>query len=324
MHLQIAVFLLSNLLPSNKYLIPGGENITFEMKTNGIIITNTYEVKGDNTNYNPSSSDIKSGDIIKAIEGYKVYSIQEFKDKFEYFKSQDDVDLSLLRDGELIKRSLKLIQKDNEVKTGLYVKDRIIGLGTVSFYDPDTYIYGALGHEVFDKTSSSIVDLKAGNIYSSYVNGIKNTSPVGEKIASKKEEELGDILYNSKFGIYGKIDSLPDKDLYKMALQEEVKLGKAQILTVTKGNKVESYDINIINTVKQDSFDIKGIEFEITDKDFFEVSNGIYYGMSGSSIIQDDKIVGAVTHVKYSDTRQGYGIYMETMIDYVSSLMQAQ
>ncbi len=324
MHLQIAVFLLSNLLPSNKYLIPGGENITFEMKTNGIIITNTYEVKGDNTNYNPSSSDIKSGDIIKAIEGYKVYSIQEFKDKFEYFKSQDDVDLSLLRDGELINRSLKLIQKDNEVKTGLYVKDRIIGLGTVSFYDPDTYIYGALGHEVYDKTSSSIVDLKAGNIYSSYVNGIKNTSPVGEKIASKKEEELGDILYNSKFGIYGKIDNLPDKDLYKMALQEEVKLGKAQILTVTKGNKVESYDINIINTVKQDSFDIKGIEFEITDKDFFEVSNGIYYGMSGSSIIQDDKIVGAVTHVKYSNTRQGYGIYMETMIDYVSSLMQAQ
>ena len=309
-----------SLFASNVFLVRGGENIAFEVRPDGLIVTSTYDVKIGNDIYNPSKhSDINKGDIIKAIENYKVDSLTSFINVFNKYIDKGKVDLTIKRKNRYYHKSLRLIKVDDKIKTGLYVKERILGIGTVSFYDPEKHIYGALGHEIYDTDSDSIVDIKSGSIYESNVIGIKNNGDdVGEKISDTElENKLGDIKINSEFGIFGSIDEIPSTYVpIEMAKSKDVKIGNAKIYTVTKGNKVEEYSIKITNLKKQDTIDEKGISFKITDERLLSLGGGIYYGMSGSPIIQNNKLVGAVTHVLSNDKTAGYGIYMEAMYNY--------
>lgn len=309
-----------SLLSSNVFLVPGGENIAFEVKTDGIIVTSTYDVKNGSGIYNPSKhSDIKKGDIIKAVEDYKVDSLSSFIGVFNKYIDKGKVDITVYRKGKKMSKTLRLIKVDDKIKTGLYIKERVLGIGTISFYDPENKIYGALGHEIFDPDSQTIIDVKSGTIYESEVIGIKNNNDdVGEKIASTElKKDLGDIKINSEFGIFGSIEEVPKNyTAIEMAKIEDVKIGAAKIHTVTKGNQVEEYDIKITSLKKQNKIDEKGISFTITDKKLLDLGGGIYYGMSGSPIIQNNKLVGAVTHVLSNDKTSGYGIYMESMYQY--------
>ncbi len=311
---------------SNIYLVPGGQNIAFEVKTNGLIVTSTYDVKDGKNIYNPSKhSNILKGDIIKGVEGYKVDSLDSFIDIFNRYVDKGNIDINILRKGKMLTKNLKLIKEDDKIKTGLFVKERILGLGTMSFYDPVNKIYGALGHEIFDPDSETIVDIKEGTIFESKVIGIKNNNKdVGEKIGTTTlEKDLGNIVVNSTYGIYGNIDEVPTtyKPL-KMASINEVKVGDAKIYTVTEGYKIKEYDIKITSLKKQTEIEEKGISFEIVDKELLSISGGIYYGMSGSPIIQDNMLVGAVTHVIASDKKLGYGIYMDSMYQYALNAMK--
>lgn len=321
MNLFSGLIIGTSLFASNVYLVPGGENIAFEVKPDGVIVTSTYDVKINKDIYNPSKhSDILKGDIIKAAEGYKVDSLESFIKIFNHYIDKGKIELTLYRKEKKLTKTLRLIKVDDKIKTGLYVKERILGIGTVSFYDPVNHIYGALGHEIYDPDSETIVDIKSGSIYESNVIGIKNNGDdVGEKIASTElENKLGDIKINSTFGIFGSIEEVPSTyTKIEMASINEVKIGKAYIHTVTSGSKVEAYEIKITNLKKQDTIQEKGISFTITDEKLLSLSGGIYYGMSGSPIIQDNKLVGAVTHVIASDKTSGYGIYMESMYQYV-------
>ena len=271
MNLALTLNVVGLLLSSNNVLlVPGGDNIAFEIKSNGVIITGTYDINTSNGVYNPSNNqDIRKGDIIKEVEGNNIDSLESFINEFNKYLSKDNIDITLYRKGNKLNKSLKLIKQNDDIKTGLFVKDRLIGIGTVSFYDKENNIYGALGHEVYDDTSSSIVELKTGSIYKSEVIGINNNKKIAEKVADiSLETEVGSILINSNYGIFGEIDDMPSSYTpIKLANIEEVSLGKAYIRTVTKGNKIDEYEINITSLKPQDNLDIKGIEFDVIDEE---------------------------------------------------------
>lgn len=299
-------------------LVPGGDNVVFEIKPNGIIITGTYDVKIDKTIYNPSKhSDLNKGDIIIGCEGKTILEIQDFIECFNTYNNQDTLNLTIKRKNSTLKKELKLIHEGQSIKTGLYVKERLLGIGTVSFYDPVTKKYGALGHEVIDQDTNSVLDVRTGAIYEGEVIGVNkgtNGHP-GDKVSEVNlNNNLGTLISNTPYGIFGEINQVPSTyQAIEVAKVDQVKLGEAKIYTVTKGNTIKQYDIQITNLAKQEDISTKGITFKITDQELLSLSGGVYSGMSGSPIIQGDYLVGAVTHVLVNDIEKGYGIYMEYM-----------
>lgn len=323
--------ILSLLMPTSiifaKDLIPSGETIGIEMKMENIMIADTYDVKDNLKIYNPSKdSDIKIGDYILKINNVDLDSSSSL---INYLKTMDEgvkeVKLTLKRGNKIINRQLKVIKSSNNSwKTGLVIKDKILSIGTMTFYDPETNSYAALGHEIANNTTGEIVDISSGYIYSSTVTGINksyNGQP-GEKVAEiNKNEQLGDIKTNNSYGIYGKTTKIPtDLPILEVADMDEIKLGRAEIWTVIKGNKIEKFEIEIIQLEKQNKQSTKGITFKITDKRLLSISNGIVQGMSGSPIIQDGKIIGAVTHMMINNVTTGHGLYINWMLNEVEKM----
>ena len=294
----------------------GGNSIGIEVINEGLLISGTYDVRDKGKIYNPSvNDDIKKGDILVKVEDTKVNTLNEFIDVIKN-NSNEYINVSLYRNNTLIGRKLKLIKDDDgSIKTGIYVKDNLLGIGTITYYDPSNTAYGALGHKMSDSNSDE--RLVTGNIYSSNVKKInksKNGNP-GEKIASiNKNDLLGDIQVNNDYGIYGEYVNVVKDELIETASIEEVKEGRAYIYTVINNNIVEPFEIEITNIKKQNSKDIKGITFKVTDKRLLDITNGVVAGMSGSPIVQDGKLIGAVTHVVVDNVKYGYGIFIDWML----------
>ena len=213
---------------------------------------------------------------------------------------------------------LKLVKTGNKYKTGMYIKDNITGIGTLTYIDPNTKLFGALGHEIIEKSTNKILDSDNGSIFNSTVTSIKsstNGSP-GEKNAKLETDDTkGTIFKNTNHGIFGNYTAtLPDKKLYKVAQTKDIKLGNATILTVLKDKNIGEYDIKITK-INDTSNNTKNILFEITDQELLKETGGIVQGMSGSPIIQGEYIVGAVTHVVIDNPSTGYGIFITNMLE---------
>lgn len=305
-----------------KDLVIGGQNIGIELKSDGLLISGTYDVKLNGVTYNPKShSDLRKGDLIVSIGEDRVNSLNDLVTILkEKYSNKDSADIKIIRDGITYSKKLRLLKDEyGNIKTGLFIKERLLGIGTITYYDKENGSYGALGHEMNDASYSPSIDLSFGTIYSSDVTLIrksKNGNP-GEKIASINEEEiLGKIEKNNEYGIYGKYSvNVDDYVSLETGKKEDVKLGKAQIWTVIHGDEVEKFDIEIVSLKKQDKQSVKGISFKIVDKRLLDITNGIVAGMSGSPIIQDNKIIGAVTHVLVDKVEYGYGIFIEWMLE---------
>ena len=200
----------------------------------------------------------------------------------------------------------------------MYIKDNITGIGTLTYIDPNTKLFGALGHEIIEKSTNKILDSDNGSIFNSTVTSIKsstNGSP-GEKNAKLETDDTkGTIFKNTNHGIFGNYTAtLPDKKLYKVAQTKDIKLGNATILTVLKDKNIGEYDIKITK-INDTSNNTKNILFEITDQELLKETGGIVQGMSGSPIIQGEYIVGAVTHVVIDNPSTGYGIFITNMLE---------
>lgn len=314
--LLVNVMIPLNVLAYSDYILAGGQNIGIQLNSNGVLIVGTYKV-GDT---NPArDADLQTGDKIISINNEEITSIEQMLKVISELSNPTSVEISYLRGNKNKSTTLNLVMDDNNVyKTGLYVKDSINGVGTLTFIDPSTKIYGALGHEIIEKTTGQKLEIKDGKIYSSVVTGItpSNEGNPGEKNARYNVNDIyGDIKKNSRSGIFGEFtDELPNTKLYKVAHFEEIKLGKASILTVVNDDKVEMFDINILK-ISPDNKQIKNILFEVNDKELLSISGGIVQGMSGSPIIQDDMIIGAVTHVVVDDCTKGYGIFITNMLE---------
>lgn len=300
-------------LAYSSYLIPGGENIGIELKSKGIVVVGSYSVN----NQTPAKdAGIIPGDIITAINDTKVSSISDMVNLINQH-NLDSVKITFIRDNLAKFTNLKLYKENGVVKTGLYVKDSIIGIGTLSFIDPNTKLFGALGHEIIEKTSGKIFSIESGTIFDSTVTGItKSTDGTpGEKNARYYTDKVnGTIEENTKRGIFGLYtNTLPNKDFYKVATPSDIQLGKAVIRTVLDGNTSKEYEINISKIYENTK--TKNILFEIVDKELLEKTNGIVQGMSGSPILQGEYIIGAVTHVVVDNPHKGYGIFITNMLE---------
>lgn len=310
-------FLMSSVNKNQLDIIPSGENIVFEIKPEGIIITGSYKVKIDSYSYDPlKDSDIRIGDIILEVNNTKISSIEEFLDAINQNQETYSVNLLIKRNQSKITKKLNIKKLDNIPKTGLFVKERVLGVGTLTFIDTENNIYGALGHEVIDNSTNQIIDVDSGYIYKENVINISkgsNGNPGEKQSTTNLSVKLGDIEANTEYGIFGNLDSSKNSSyVTSIANRNEVKLGKATILTCIEGNKVEEFEIEITSLKKQE---LKGITFKITDERLLKKAGGVYSGMSGSPIIQNGKLVGAVTHVIVNNISTGYGIYIEDMYE---------
>lgn len=317
MWLLLSLFIIpSNALAYSEYIMAGGENIGIELNSKGVIVVGTYKI---NNNDPANDAKLQIGDTIVTIEQSEVNSIQEMVDKINTYGSNDTIEVGYIRGNDLKTTNLTLYKDNNGViKTGLYVKDSITGVGTLSFIDPKTKLFGALGHEIIEKNSGQILEVKDGKIFETDVTSIQkseNGNP-GEKNARFYTDKVdGSIFENTKQGVFGNYTAdLPNKKLYKVADPSEIKKGEAKILTVLTNSEIKEYSINILR-ISKDEQKNKNILFEITDKDLLNETGGIIQGMSGSPIIQGDFIIGAVTHVVVDDPTKGYGIFITNMLE---------
>lgn len=299
----------------SRNLIVGGESIGIKINTDGLVVVGFYKINGE---YEAKNT-FKIGDTILKINNKEVLSINELSNVIEKENINDEVDVLIKRNDNLINTKMKLYKSDNLLKTGLYVKDSVIGLGSLVYIDPITKIYGALGHEILLSETNSLVEVRNGNILLSNVKSISKSrnGSVGSKNASILYNDIiGTIEKNTKKGIYGKYTGvIPDKKLMSISSFDDIKIGKATMLTVVNGKKVETFDIKITDKFRNRSDTQKAFSIEIVDGDLINLSGGIVQGMSGSPIIQDNKIIGAVTNVIIDDVIKGYGISIVTMLE---------
>lgn len=294
------------------YIIASGQNIGISLNSDHVIIVGSYDVNGKNI---LNTSLLRIGDKLISINNKEIKSINDLQNVMNNLSSEK-INITYERDNKRYNTEVTLFKEGNTYKTGLYVKDNIKGVGTLTFIDPETKIFGALGHEILEKTTKSKFDIDSGVIYYSEVTGIiKSTDgKPGEKNARNDSETIyGSVKENTHKGIFGiYTDEINENKLYKVAQNNEVYVGPAKILTVTEKDVVSEYEIKILNV--NANADTKNILFEVTDQSLLEKTGGIVQGMSGSPIIQNDNIVGAVNYVLVDDTKKGYGIFITNML----------
>ncbi len=295
-------------------VIVGGDNIGIHIDSNGVLVIGFYKVDGE---FQKGTPEISVGDVILKVNEVSVSSIKELTETIDKFLDHGEVTLTVKRDSMTFQTKLALTNVDGIYKTGLYVKDGISGIGTLTYVDPGTKIFGTLGHEIVENTTSRRIEVKTGTIFDSDVSKIiKSTDgKVGEKNAELYYDEVvGVIEKNTLYGVFGKYtDSLPSGPEFPVGDEDDVKPGDATIYTVLSNNKIMEYDIKITDINK--NAEIKNIHFEITDERLLQETGGVVQGMSGSPIIQDGKIVGAVTHAIVDKVATGYGIFITTMLE---------
>ena len=302
-----------NTFAYSKYIIPGGETIGIEVRSRGVLVVGFYKIDGE---YIAKDAGFKLGDIILKVNDEEVSDIDSMVGKIEGLED-NKVKFSILRDEKEKDITFTMKVGDDQVlKTGLYVKDKVNGVGTLTYIDPNDKSFGSLGHEIIDSSTASKFEIKDGEIYDASVSGIVKSrdGSAGEKNATYDREKVyGVIDENEISGIYGTYTfDISNKETLEVGTADEVTTGEAIIRTVIKDDVVEEFTINIIGL--DGSSKTKNILFEVTDQKLLEATGGIVQGMSGSPIIQNDKIVGAVNYVIVNDTSKGYGIFITTML----------
>ncbi|QQE72881.1 SpoIVB peptidase [Brevibacillus composti] len=314
-----------NVLPDLR-VIPGGQSIGVKLQTAGVLVVGHHLVDTGKEKVSPGEqAGVHVGDSIVKMNDMYINDMNDVKKMVrEASEKQTALQLLVVRGKEKLNLTLRPAKdkKDEEYRMGLYIRDSAAGVGTLTFYEPNSKAYGALGHVISDVDTGQAIVVGDGQIVRASVTSIEKgqSGNPGEKFARfyNESEVLGNITKNSPFGIFGKMKEEPKRSLYTepipIALAEQVKEGPAKILTVVEGQKVEEYSIEIVNVVKQHFPATKGMIIKVTDKRLLEKTGGIVQGMSGSPIIQDGKMVGAVTHVFVNDPTSGYGCYIEWML----------
>lgn len=306
-----------------KQLIPGGIPVGIYMKTEGVLVIGTGEVYDMDGNLKlPVGEIIQIGDYILEVNGVPVSEKEEVVEQINNAK-QNQINLKILRAGEEIELSCPVIQTAaEEYKAGIWIRDDTQGIGTLTYLEEDTG-FGALGHGISDIDTSTLLTLEDGNLYRAEIKAIvkgENGMP-GELagiIRYRNDNIMGNIYANTERGIFGEItvpiEELENTEAMPVAYKQEIRQGKAAIRCSVSG-EIEEYEIEI-EKVNMNSNDAnKGMVIRVTDQRLLEITGGIIQGMSGSPIIQDGKIVGAVTHVLVNDPTRGYGIFIENMLD---------
>ena len=302
---------------SKEVIIPSGELIGLKLYTNGVLVVGMSEIDGEKPY---KDSGIEEGDRIIKINEKTIDSTNDLINEVNKSKGET-LNIEYVRDGKSIMTSIKPIKTDKkEYKIGLWVRDAAAGVGTLTFMDPKTNMFAALGHGIVDIDTGDIVEIGNGELVTSDIVSIKkgeSGSPGEIRGSIENCKTIGKVYQNSKFGIYGKINNMnffTNSKTVEVLSRKEVKEGKAKILCTLENNTVKEYDIEIEKVYKKNNYDNKSMMIKITDEELINKTGGIIQGMSGSPILQDGKFVGAVTHVLINNPQKGYGVFADMML----------
>jgi len=298
------------------YLIPSGEAIGVKLYTDGVLVVGMSDVVGDDGKiFEPAKdSGISVGDRILSVNGQAVTDIDDLSDKINEAKGQATL--------EVAREARKFITEITPVysaeakgyKIGLWVRDSTAGIGTLTFYNPENKTFGALGHGICDSDTKEIMQVKKGSINGCKINSVikGKRGNTGELSGEFSGLEKGEITKNTDAGIAGVAKEIPKGDAILAASRFEIEKGSAKILCDVDGNGPRSYNIEITKVSHRE--DGKNMVIKVTDERLIKKTGGIVQGMSGSPIIQNGKLIGAVTHVFVNDPTRGYGIFIEEML----------
>ena len=307
-----------NVFPQTA-LIPGGMPFGVKFFTEGVIVVGLSDIETERGTANPAkSAGVKTSDIITEINGIPVNSVEEAAKIIESSKG-DTLYLNVMRDGKIVELRLKPVYSVSEgkYKSGIWLRDSTAGIGTVTFITPANCAFGGLGHGICDVDTGNLMPLKKGTIVNAVIDSsIKGKPDIPGELKGKFKENMGTLLANTQNGIFGILNNMPvtpeNAAPLPVGLRADIKEGAAVIYSTVDEKGVREFEIEIIKIYKN-SNDSKNFLIKITDPGLLEITGGIVQGMSGSPIIQEGKIIGAVTHVLVSDPTKGYGIFMENM-----------
>lgn len=309
---------------SEKVLVPGGQSIGVKMDVKGVLVVGLEEIETeDGERINPGIlSGLQIGDRIMEVNGTKVHKADEVQTIVN--NSEGVIKLRIKRADKTMSVTVDPVvsREDGLYKLGLWIKDRTAGIGTLTYYDPVNSTFGALGHGITDPETGTILSVDTGTLFEAQVQEVESgkSGEPGEikGVFYHSNEPLGNLKRNNEFGIFGTTYDTISNPVYSRPLaigtREQVQLGKAYILSTLSNNEIRKFQVEIRKIENQRTPSDKGMVIKVTDKELLSESGGIVQGMSGSPIIQNDRIIGAVTHVFINDPKQGYGIFIEWML----------
>ncbi len=295
----------------------GGYPVGLKLYADGVIVVGTESVDTSTGQVNPAGvAGLKTGDIIKKVNGEKVNTNYQVSRYIE--KSQgDELQFQVLRGDETLSVTFKAAfsVSEGKYKAGLWIRDSSAGIGTVSFCMPNG-AFASLGHAVCDIDTKEVLPISQGSSTDVNITGITkgSTAATGEICGVLEHEETGEILYNGSLGVYGIFDNAPQGELYEIASPDQIETGLATVYTTVENGILTQFEIEIIS-IDHSAEENKNLVLKVRDKALLEKTGGIIQGMSGSPIVQNGRIVGAVTHVFLNDPTGGYGIFASTMYE---------
>lgn len=303
-------------------LIVLGDVFGIKIYTDGLIVSSLQSFNSNGENICPASdAGIEVGDYILSVEGVAVINNTHFSDLLSQYLS-DSISLEVQRGDEVFTVEINPVLYEGYYRLGMWIRDSAAGIGTLTFYDPNTGIFAGLGHGICDVDTGELMCIKDGEPAEVIISSIqKSTEGEPGKINGyfSNDENLGILIENTETGIYGKLDEVPEGEEFEIASDDEISTGFAEIICTVENGETKKYEINIEKVYDNDD-NTKNMIIKITDEELLEITGGIVQGMSGSPIIQNGKIIGALTHVFVNDTTSGYGIFISNMLETVNSL----
>ena len=303
-------------------VVPMGRAVGIKLFSDGVLVVGLSDLSGQEGTCSPARAcGLRQGDIITHINDTQVDTIEEVREVLQELEG-DQMSIRAIREDQQVQFTAQATAcTDGTYRLGAWIRDSMAGIGTMTFYEPSTGLFGALGHGINDVDTALLMPLESGAILSASVSDVKKgaSGDPGELHGTfQTNHDLGDLWANTPSGIFG---TLNDTSLVSSgaaiptALRNQVKVGAATILSNIAGDEVKSYDVEIVRVFPAGSHDTRDLMVKVTDPELLEATGGIVQGMSGSPILQNGRLVGAVTHVLVNDPTQGYGILAETMLE---------
>ena len=307
-----------NVLPETK-VVPIGKVIGLKLYTNGVLIVGMTEIDGEKPY---EYTGLKEGDTILEINNTEIDSIEKLKEVVNK-SNGEELELKYLRDGTISVSNIKPVQTNtDEYKLGLWVRDAATGVGTITYYEPESGKFAALGHGIVDVDTDKLIDIESGEVVTSSIVAIKKGEqgiPGEIKGTIMNQTNIGEVTKNTDFGIYGNLTNTASLNInfqkaIDVALRSEIKTGNAKVLCTLENGVTKEYDIEIKKIYANNNSDNKSMLIKVTDENLLNQTGGIIRGLSGAPIIQNGKFCGAVTHVLVSDPTMGYAVFGDLMI----------
>ncbi len=311
----VTLILLIGLLAvptfASQVLVPVGKAVGLELEGEGLFVAQIDKTLGQRV----KKAGLQEGDLIVKVDGQKVTDAQALRDLVS--RCKEELIITVLRDGKEKNLTLMPEEREGEKRLGIFVREGITGVGTVTYYDPSSGRFGALGHGVSDG-HGTILPIRRGNVLEAEVAGVKKgrSGAPGQLVGAFQDRKiLGELERNTPCGVFGKASNGWPGTPLPVAQEEEIHTGPATIMSTISDSEIREYSVEILKLYPDESLNGRNLLLHVTDEALLKTTGGIVQGMSGSPIIQDGKLVGAVTHVLVNDPTTGYGIFIENMLD---------